>query len=131
MPQNLRSVTEAELAVLEFLWEAGPSTKRDLTNALYPTHRDSDVATVQKLLQRLEAKGHVVRDRSAMAHVFSAAAPKNEFIGSQLEAMANKLAGGSLAPLVMHLVEGRRLTKRERDNLRALLDQETERWTVT
>ncbi|MBP87700.1 MAG: transcriptional regulator [Planctomycetaceae bacterium] len=119
-----QSVTETELSILEFLWDTGPSTKRAIADALYPAQRDSDVATVQKLLQRLEAKGHVARDRSLMAHVFSAAAPKNEFVGRQLEAFAEKLSGGSLAPLVMHLVEGRRLTKRERNKLRALLDEE-------
>lgn len=124
MRESTSSVTEAELSVLEFLWESGPSTKRAIADALYPLQRDSDVATVQKLLQRLEAKGHVVRDRSAMAHVFSTAVPKDDFVGDQLEAIAEKLSGGSLAPLVMHLVEGRRLTKQERSKLRALLDEE-------
>jgi predicted transcriptional regulator len=119
-----QSVTEAELSILEFLWSAGPSTKRAIADALYPEQHDSGVATVQKLLERLEAKGHVLRDRTSMAHVFSAAVPKNEFVGRQLEAVAEKLSGGSLAPLVMHLVEGRRLTKRERAKLRALLDEQ-------
>jgi len=80
-----QSVTEAELSILEFLWKEGPSTERAIAKALYPAQRDSDVATVQKLLQRLEAKGHVARDRSSMAHVFSATAPKNKFVGQQLE----------------------------------------------
>ena len=124
MRDTRQSVTQAELSILEFLWSAGSSTKREIVDALYPAQRDSDIATVQKLLQRLEAKGHVVRDRSKVAHVFSAAALKNEFVGRQLEAVADKLSGGSLAPLVMHLVEGRRLTKRERDKLRALLNEE-------
>ena len=115
---------QAELSILEFLWSAGPSAKRAIADALYPGHRDSSAATVQKLLERLEAKGHVVRDRSANAHVFSAAARKNEFVGRQLEAVAEKLSGGSLVPLVMHLVAGRRFTKRERNRLRALLEEE-------
>ena len=118
-------VTEAELSVLEFLWNAGPSTKRDMADSLYPAGRDADIATVHKLLQRLEAKGYVTRDRSSIAHVFSATLPKNEFVGRQLASVAEKLSGGSLAPLVMHLVEGRRLTKRERAKLRALLDEGT------
>jgi predicted transcriptional regulator len=124
MRDTRKPVTEAELSILEFLWSAGPSTKRAIANSLYPKQKDSDVATVQKLLQRLEAKGHVVRDRSAIAHVFSPAAVKNEFVGRQLEAFADKLSGGSLAPLVMHLVEGQRLTMQERNRLRALLDEE-------
>ena len=124
MGESTQSVTKAELSILEFLWDSGPSTKRELAQALYPAGRNSDVATVHKLLQRLEVKGHVVRDRSAMAHVFLTAAPKNEFVGGQLEALAEKLSGGSLGPLVMYLVEGRRLTNQERCKLRRLLDEE-------
>ena len=124
MRKSRQPVTEAELSILEFLWNAGPSTKRTIAEALYPAQRDSDVATVHKLLERLEAKGHVTRDRSSLAHIFAAAASKQEFVGKALEAVADKLSGGSLAPLVMYLVEGRRLTKRERDKLRVLLDEE-------
>lgn len=124
MPDSRQSVTEAELAVLEVLWAAGRSTKREIADCLYPAGGDSELATVQKLLQRLETKRYVTRDRSEMAHVFSATSSKQEFVGQQLEAVAEKLSGGSLAPLVMHLVEARRLTKRERLKLRALLDEE-------
>lgn len=124
MLQAPQTVTEAELAVLEVLWAGGSCTKRDIAEALYPAGGESELATVQKLLQRLEAKGYVVRDRRAIAHIFAASLPKQDFVGRQLEAVANKLSGGSLAPLVMHLVEGHRLTKRERLKLRALLDEE-------
>jgi len=124
MRDALRQVTDAEFSVLEFLWQAESATKREITNALYPAGRDSDVATVQKLLQRLENKGHVTRDRSEMTHIFAPMFPKHEFVGQQLEMMARRLSSGSLAPLVMHVVEGQRLTKQERKKLRALLDAE-------
>jgi predicted transcriptional regulator len=70
MPQN---VTDAELAILQALWEYGPATIRQLTDRLYPGGRSSDFATVQKLLERLEAKECVHRDRSGAAQVFEAA----------------------------------------------------------
>jgi predicted transcriptional regulator len=122
MQNRRQQVTDAEFAVLEFLWQAESATKREITDTLYGSETDSDVATVQKLLQRLETKGYVTRDRSGMAHVFAATFPKHDFIGRQLESMASRMAGGSLAPLVMHLVEGQRLTQHERAKLRALLD---------
>lgn len=122
MNDSLPQVTDAELAVLEFLWRAELATKREISAALYPPGNDSSVATVQKLLQRLEAKGYVTRDRSGIAHVFTPTLPKNDFVSRQLEMTARKLSSGSLAPLVMHLVEGNRLTKQERLKLRSLLD---------
>jgi predicted transcriptional regulator len=115
-------VTEAEFAVLTALWDADGQSARDLTERLYPRCTAADVATVQKLVQRLEKKGLVLRDRSERIHRFSAAIPRKEFAGRQLSQMAEKLSGGSLTPLLVHLVENNRLSRRELDELRALFE---------
>ncbi len=123
MSHDLPNVTETELAVLEFLWQAGTATKREIVAELYPRQADSDFATVHKLLQRLEAKGHIERDRDSFAHVFRTTRNREDFVGQQLEAVAEKLSGGSLTPLLIHLVEKRRLSKAERERIRQLLDE--------
>ena len=116
-------VTEAELGVLQALWDKGPATIRQLTDALYPGGGQAHYATVQKLLDRLEAKGYVGRRRTGAAHLFSAALPRDELIGRRLQDVAEKLCGGSLTPLLTHLVRTRRLSARERQELRALIDE--------
>jgi predicted transcriptional regulator len=78
---------------------------------------------VQKLLERLETKGCVERDRSRAVHAFTAAVDRQELIGRRLQATAEKLCGGSMTPLLMHLVRARRLTARERQELRNLIDE--------
>jgi len=123
MPRELQEVPDAELNVLQQLWEHGPATIQQLTEALYPRTTDAYYATVQKLLERLEAKGCVRRDRSARAHVFAAAVNRDEIIGRRLEAMAEKLCGGSLTPLLTNLVRSRRLTPKERREIRKLMDE--------
>ena len=114
---------DAELAVLQALWEQGPATIRQLTDQLYPKGTEAHYATVQKLLDRLEAKGCVARDRSGWAHVFRATLGRDELIGRRLEAVAEKLCGGSLTPLLTNLVRSKRLTARERRELRKLMDE--------
>ena len=123
MRRDVPELPDAELAVLQQLWDRGPSTIRSLTDALYPESTDSYYATVQKLLERLEAKGCVRRDRSALAHVFAAAVDRDAIIGRRLEAMAEKLCGGSLTPLLTNLVRSKRLTPRERREVRKLMDE--------
>ena len=59
-----QDVTEAELAVLQALWDSGPATIRQLVERVYRQKGTSVYATVQKLLERLEAKGFVGRDRN-------------------------------------------------------------------
>ena len=123
MARTPQDVTETELALLQALWEGGPSTIRQLAERLYPGGSASEYATVQKLLERLERKGLVRRDRSAMAHTFRAAIAREELMGRRLEDMADKLCGGSLTPLLTHLVRTRRLSARERRELRELIDE--------
>jgi len=120
-------VTEAELAVLDVLWERGPTNAREITEQLYPRGEPADVATVQKLLQRLEEKKVVARDRSERVHRFSAVMTREKFAGEQLSGLADKLSGGSLTPLLVHLVESKRLGKRELDELRTMLDNHKRR----
>ncbi len=116
-------LTEAQFAVLEALWREGPQTIRQLTATLYPSQTTSDYATVQKLLEQLEAKECAARDRSQMTRVFRAALERGDLIDAQLEEMAERLCDGSLAPVLMHLVEGARLSKRDRKTLRRLLEE--------
>ena len=71
MSQRNQDVTEAELALLQSLWDAGPATIRQLVERVYQQSGTSVYATVQKLLDRLEAKGCVTRDRNGPVHVFA------------------------------------------------------------
>ena len=64
MSWNGREVTDTELAVLRLLWKTDDATIRELTDALYPDGGHSHYATVQSLLDRLQAKGFVERERS-------------------------------------------------------------------
>jgi predicted transcriptional regulator len=123
MPKSLPHVTDAELAVLRLLWDAGTLTAATIRQALYPAGTPSDQATVQKLLQRLESKGFVQRDRSTFAHSFTALVSRERLAGAQLETLADKLADGSLVPFISHLAKKVRLTDDERRELRTLLDR--------
>ena len=121
MARTPQDVTDAELAVLQLLWDDGPATIRKLTDHLYPGGGQSAYATVQKLLDRLEDANCVARDRSAMTHVFVAAVSRDDFIGGQLRAVADRLCGGSVTPLLTHLLKTETLSDDDRKELRKLL----------
>jgi predicted transcriptional regulator len=114
-------VTEAELAVLQALWERGPATRRQLADQLYPGGTTADYTTVQKLLERLEAKGYVSQRRDPAGLMFAAAVAREELISRRLRHVADKLCGGSLTPLLMNLVRARPLSAQELQELQELL----------
>jgi predicted transcriptional regulator len=78
---------------------------------------------VQKLLERMEAKGYVRRDRSIYVHMFSAVLNREELIGRRLRSLAETLCDGSLTPLLTHLARARPLTDQERQALREIIDE--------
>lgn len=122
MARSSLRLTEAELAVLEPLWQHGPQTIRQLTALVYPAQSTSDYATVQKLLERLEAKRCVRRDRSSAAHQFRATVERESLIDQQLQDIADRLCEGSLVPVLSQLIERVRLSPAERNELQKLLD---------
>ncbi len=122
MARTPKDVTNAELAVLEMLWKQAPATVRQITDQLYPSCNASDHATVQKLLQRLESKGYVSRESGGRAWLFSAIVDRQGLIGRQLQATADKLCEGSLAPLLTHLVNKATLSTEDLLALRNLVN---------
>lgn len=123
MPRDRQDVTEAEMTVMQVLWDAGPRSIRQITDAIHGARADaSQYATVQKQLERLEAKGLVRRDRSLFVHLFSPSVGREELIGRRLREMADKLCGGSLAPILSHLARSKGLSAEERQALRELID---------
>ncbi len=123
MPHVAAHVTDTELELLKLLWDRGPSTIRDLTDALYPQGGTSHYATVQKLLGRLESKAFVKRRQDRRVNVYSAVVQRRELISRRLQETADKLCEGSLTPLLTHLVRSRRLSKDDLSTLRDLVDQ--------
>ncbi len=122
MPKPQLEVSEYELSVLHVLWDRDSATIREITEAIYGEHTTAAHATVQKLLERLEKKDAVTRDRSSFAHTFRAKIPRSALIQQGLDVLADKLCEGSATPLLMHLVGRLRLSKRDRETLRKLIN---------
>ena len=123
MPRPPQDVTDAELAILQVLWDRGQATVRELTEQLYSQYTSSQHATVQKLLERLEGKSCVRRNRSVWPHMFEPAIERGDLIDRKLQQTADRLCDGSIQPLLTHLVKGGRLSAQDRRSLRTLLDE--------
>ena len=122
MPRKPQKATDAELAVLKALWQRGPLTAKAITAELYPNGTESEFASVHSFLQRLEQKGLVNRDRSSYVHLFSATVSQADITAQELESLAARLGESSIAPLIMCLVEQKRLSEKEASEIRKLLD---------
>lgn len=120
---NTRSLTNAELAIMQLLWDEGPMTAREIQERRYSGAAKPQHGTVQRLLARLEEKELVNRDRSFPVHYFSAALGREAYAGGQLEAITRKLTNGAITPLITHLIEQNKLSRDDVLRLRKIVDQ--------
>lgn len=114
--------TDSELAILRVLWERGPSTVREVHEAVNRTH-DSGYTTVLKLMQIMTDKGLVDRDESQRAHVYTSRhgeqRTQRQLIGDLIE----RAFGGSPAKLVMQALSTTTASAEDLTAIRNLLDQ--------
>ena len=120
--EPLQKPTASELEILRVLWERGPSTVRDVYEALLEK-KDLGYTTVLKLLQIMTAKGTVRRNEEQRAHVYEACQPATETKRQLVGDVLQRVFEGSASELMIHALEGRRTSKKELEELRRLLDE--------
>ena len=123
MHERHEEPSATELELLKALWTLGPATIRQLADRLYPGGGPAQYATVQKLLDRLEAKRCVKRRRVERVNVFSASVERADLIERRLRSAARDLCEGSLTPLLTHLVGHTGLRGDELRALRELVER--------
>ena len=122
LKESLQKPTASELEILRVLWARGPSTVREVHEAL-SEKKSLGYTTVLKLLQIMTAKGTVRRDEGQRAHVYEACQPATETKRQLVGDVLQRVFEGSASELMMHALEGRQTSKRELDELRRLLDE--------
>lgn len=123
MPRQTRTVTETEFAILNVLWDRGPTTVHEIVEAIYRQHTHSLHASVKSLLERLADKDFVVCQRGGAAHLFSATVARETFVAQQLQRLADSNFGGSLTPLLITLVDNVKLSRGDREAIRGIIEK--------
>ncbi len=115
--------TAAELDMLRLLWHSGPATAKQVHEMAQAEGTDTTYANVLRLLQVMHAKGLLLRDESARAHVYSPAHSQDALQTNLVSDFIRKAFSGSGKALVLAALRGH-VTQAERDEIQAFLDQE-------
>ena len=114
--------TDRELAILRILWDSGPSTVRQVNDAMN-LDGDTGYTTTLKLMQIMADKGLVRRDETQRTHVYSALAKEESTQRQILGSLMDRAFGGSARKLVMQALAAKELPQNELDEIKQLLDQ--------
>jgi BlaI family transcriptional regulator, penicillinase repressor len=112
--------TEAELAILRVLWQRGPSTVRQVHDALNAIKK-TGYTTVLKFMQIMTEKGLVSRDEAPYAHVYQARIPQEETQRTLVTDLLDRAFEGSMSGLVMQALSARKATPEELSEIRKIL----------
>ena len=96
--------TEAELSLLNILWQMGPATVRQIHEAVSATQK-TGYTTVLKILQIMHEKSLVIRDETNRAHVYAPANSEMYTQSSLIKDLISKAFGGSTSKLVMRAID--------------------------
>jgi len=121
MDSGLPRPTDAELAILRVLWERGPSTVRQVHEALAEA-RVTGYTTTLKLMQIMAEKGLVTRDESARTHIYAARLTRDETQQQLVSDLLDRAFGGSAATLVLQALRAGETSADELRQIQALID---------
>ncbi|NNE93222.1 MAG: BlaI/MecI/CopY family transcriptional regulator [Verrucomicrobiales bacterium] len=114
--------TEAELEILQVLWNEGPSTVRAVHEALVST-KATGYTTTLKLMQKMADKGLVTRDESRRSHVYTAAMEAEKTQRQLVQHLLHGAFGGAPGRMVMQALSENPATEEELAEIRQLLDE--------
>ncbi|MBC7921965.1 MAG: BlaI/MecI/CopY family transcriptional regulator [Ferruginibacter sp.] len=114
--------TEAELEILQVLWQHGPSTVR-FVNEQLSRQKEVGYTTTLKLMQIMAEKRLVKRNEEQRTHVYEADASEEETQQRLLDRFLDTAFRGSAMKLVMQALGNRSTSPEELTQIRNLLDQ--------
>lgn len=116
------TLPDSELEVLRVLWKTERATAREVWGELHRHGSEWTYATVNTLLQRLEAKGLAASDKSKMTYVYWPVISRQQVVKRRVKQLVDKLYDGKSGSLVMHLIKSQKLSGQEVSEIRDLLD---------
>jgi predicted transcriptional regulator len=118
MPKRTKPrLSAGEMEILQMLWRRGPVT---LSEAQAGLEREIGYTTMQTRLNRLVDKGLVKRTADRPAQ-YAAAVKAQDVSAGHLDLLVERVTGGSVVPLVAHLVRDRALSSTEIAELKQLI----------
>lgn len=114
--------TDRELTILRILWDNGPSTVREVNEAM-SKGQDIGYTTTLKLMQIMTEKGLLVRDESHRQHVYRPAFTEERTQKQLVGDLLDRAFSGSAEKLVMRALSAKKVSAKELARIRKLLDE--------
>jgi BlaI family penicillinase repressor len=113
-------LTEQELEIMKIVWRRDSATVRDVYEDLL-TRRKIAYTTVMTMMGILEQKGHLKKSADERAYVYTPVRAQREVLGNMVQDFVKRVFNGSAKPLLVHLIEDKKISPEELDEISKLL----------
>lgn len=117
-----KTYTDKELEIMRVIWELGEATARQIQEKLPGNPHYNSVLTIIRVLER---KGHLTHRVAGRAHIYRARQSQEKARNRVLSHLIKQVFGGSLASLILHLVETGDLTEEDLQEIRRKMNLRT------
>jgi BlaI family penicillinase repressor len=114
------TLTEQELEIMKIVWAREVATVRDVYEALLE-RRKIAYTTVMTMMKILEQKKYLLKTQEDRAYIYRPAKPKNQVIKGMVREFVNRVFNGSAEPLLVHLIEDRRLSQKDLEEITQMI----------
>jgi predicted transcriptional regulator len=116
------TLTEAELRVMQVLWDKTQATVSDVTEAL-KDQADLAYTTVLTMMQILERKGYVSHHKAGRAFVYTPVVPKDQASQDAIRYVVSRFFNNSPELLVLNILENEKITNKELRRLKKMIEE--------
>jgi BlaI family transcriptional regulator, penicillinase repressor len=118
------TLTDQELEIMKIVWELETATVRDVYAALL-ARRKVAYTTVMTMMNILEQKKHLEKTMADRAYVYRPTQPRQQVVRAMVREFVNRVFNGAAEPLLVHLAEDRKLSRKELEQLKKLLEKKS------
>ncbi|MBZ5535746.1 MAG: BlaI/MecI/CopY family transcriptional regulator [Acidobacteriia bacterium] len=122
-PKKL-TLTDLELEIMQIVWGRRQATVRDVYETLRE-RRKVAYTTVMTMMKILEQKNHLKKTLVDRAYLYRPAQPQRQVVRAMVREFLQRVFNGSAAPLLLHLVEDRKLTSRDLEEISRLIGKKS------
>ncbi|NQT25288.1 BlaI/MecI/CopY family transcriptional regulator [candidate division KSB1 bacterium] len=116
-------LTPVEWEIMETIWEIGgkPSV-REVVDFAY-ANGEKAYTTIQTMMNTLEKKGLLKREKIGMVNFYTAARTRNQMVKTELSTLVTRVFDGSVPAMANFLLDSENLSQDEIDTIKTLLNQ--------
>jgi BlaI family transcriptional regulator, penicillinase repressor len=117
-------ISDAEWVVMNLIWSSSPIEATEVIDQIAAGNSWS-AATVKTMLHRLVRKGALATEQNGKRYVYTPAVRRDACIRQASRSFLDRVFGGNATPALIHLVKMAKLTEKDVEEIRAMLDKKT------